>query len=178
MKRILIPLFITIPLSQSVNAGIPSSREVWQVVPELNKRGETYMVNVSEAKATSSYIKILGSRRAGKDETSDGKHLMSWTAKVKVNCKTFKSTYTVSGHSLIPFSRTKKIQPDTLGYVLADNLCYLTGVEGYTANENPSEWVKAVVKQIESKPFKKYIEQGSVKINCDSPVWKNKPRCN
>ena len=61
MKRILIPLFITIPLSQSVNAGIPSSREVWQVVPELNKRGETYMVNVSEAKATSSYIKILGS---------------------------------------------------------------------------------------------------------------------
>ena len=80
MKRNLIPLFITIPLSQSVNAGIPSSREVWQIVPELNKLGATYMVNVSEAKATSSYIKILGSRRAGKEETTDGKHLMSWTA--------------------------------------------------------------------------------------------------
>ena len=34
-----------------------------------------------------------------------------------------------------------------------------------------------VIKTIESKPIKKYVDQGSVTINCDSPVWKNKPRC-
>ena len=178
MKRFLIPFFITITLAQSVNAGIPSLKRTLAGCFWTKKAWGNYMVNVSEAKGTSSHIKIWGSRWTGKEETSDGKHLISWTAKVKVNCKTFKSTYAVLGHSFIPFSRTKKIQPDTLGYVLADNLSYLTGVEGYTANENPSEWVKGVVKQIESKPFKKGIEQGSIKINCDSPVWINKPRCN
>ena len=28
------------------------------------------------------------------------------------------------------------------------------------------------------KPVKKDASIGSVKINCDSPVWKNKPKCN
>ena len=28
------------------------------------------------------------------------------------------------------------------------------------------------------KPVKTNVTSGSVKINCDSPVWKNKPRCN
>ena len=28
------------------------------------------------------------------------------------------------------------------------------------------------------KPVKKDASMGSVKINCDSPVWKNKPKCN
>lgn len=46
----LIPLFLAIPLAKSLDAGIPSSREVWNVVPKLNKRGATYMVNVNEAK--------------------------------------------------------------------------------------------------------------------------------
>ena len=64
------------------------------------------------------------------------------------------------------------------GYKFADELCYLTGVEGYTKNEDNPEWVIKVVETVESKPFKKYSEQGSIKINCDSPVWKNKPRCN
>ena len=54
----------------------------------------------------------------------------------------------------------------------------MTGIEGYTPNDNPPEWVKSVVKTIKSKPIKKNIQQGSVTINCDSPVWKNKPRCN
>ena len=28
------------------------------------------------------------------------------------------------------------------------------------------------------KKVKTDVPSGSVKINCDSPVWKNKPRCN
>ena len=63
-------------------------------------------------------------------------------------------------------------------YKFADNLCYLTDVKGYTKNEDNPEWVLKVVETVESKPIKKYSEQGSIKINCDSPVWKNKPRCN
>ena len=97
------------------------------------------------------------SRQQEKDESSDGYYLMSWSGKTKVNCKTFKQTLTVKGLSLLPVSRTIKIEPDTIGYTLADNLCYLTGVEGYTPNENPPEWVNRVVKTIETKP-KKYLQ--------------------
>ena len=39
----------------------------------------------------------------------------------------------------------------------------------------PPEIIEEV---IEEKEVKKDAYSGSVKINCDSPVWKNKPRCN
>ena len=83
-----------------------------------------------------------------------------------------------TGRGLFPATSTYKITPDSIGYPLADNLCYLTGVEGYTKNEVQPEWATKVINTIESKPIKKYVQQGAVTINCDSPVWKNKPRCN
>ena len=53
----------------------------------------------------------------------------------------------------------------------------ITGVEGYTKNEYQPEWATKVIKTIESKSIKKYVQQGAITINCDSLVWKNKPRC-
>ena len=175
MNKFLLPLLAAIALPTAVNAGIPIERDVWM---KIGLKPGIWKVNTSEAKAVGSSITVGVSRQQEKDESSDGFYLMSWSGKTKVNCKTFKQTLTVKGLSLLPVSRTVKIEPDTIGYSLADNLCYLTGVEGYTPNENPPEWVNRVVKTIESKPIKQYIQQGSVKINCDSPVWKNKPRCN
>ena len=91
-------------------------------------------------------------------------------------------TYTISarvgGKGLFPSSTSGKINPNNKGYLLADNLCFLKGVEGYTRNLHTPDWALRVIKTIESKPIKKYVDQGSVTINCDSPVWKNKPRCN
>ena len=171
MKRLLLPLLAALALPTAVNAGIPTERDVWM---GIDLKPGIWKVNTSEAKAVGSSITVLVSRQQEKDEASDGFYIMSWTSKVKVNCKTFKQTILKAGL----FGQTDKIQPDYIGYPLADNLCYLTGIEGYTPNENPPEWVNRVVKTIKSKPIKKYIQQGSVKINCDSPVWKNKPRCN
>ena len=61
--------------------------------------------------------------------------------------------------------------------------CRLRGVNGYDW-----EYEKMKLKKMErinkrklkkiKKPVKKDASTGSVKINCDSPVWKNKPRCN
>ncbi len=82
------------------------------------------------------------------------------------------------GGRLLPASKTYKITRGDLGYLLADNFCYLTGVEGFTKNDYLSSWARETIKNIESKPIKRYSQQGSVNINCDSPVWKNKPRCN
>ena len=170
MRKLLIALLAAFALPTAVNAGIPTERDVWM---EIELKPGIWRVNTSEAKATGSNITVLVSRQQEKNEASDGYYRMTWTGKLKVNCKTFKQTI-VGGL----FGQTAKIEPATIGYSLADNLCYLTGVEGYTPNENPPEWVNRVVKTIKSKPIKKYIDQGSVKINCNSAVWKNKPRCN
>ena len=170
MRKLLIPLLAAIALPTAVNAGIPTERDVWM---EIGLKPGNWRVNTSEAKAAGSSVTVLVSRQQEKNEASDGYHRMTWTGKVKVNCKTFKQSI-VGGL----FGPTAKIEPNHIGYVLADNLCYLTGVEGYTPNENPPEWVNRVVKTINSKPIKKYSQQDSVNINCDSPVWKNKPRCN
>ena len=174
MKRFLLPFLAVIILPTAANSGIPKERDVWM---NISLKPGIWKVNTSEAKAVGSSITVGVSRQQEKDESSDGYYLMSWSGKTKVNCKTFKQTLTVKGLSLLPVSRTIKIEPDTIGYTLADNLCYLTGIEGYTPNENPPEWVNRVVKTIETKP-KKYLQKGSVKINCDSPVWKRKPICN
>ena len=37
---------------------------------------------------------------------------------------------------------------------------------------------KKMAKKVKKKKVKTDASTGSVKINCDSPVWKNKPRCN
>ena len=58
-----------------------------------------------------------------------------------------------TGRGLFPATSTYKITPDSIGYPLADNLCYLTGVDGYTKNEVQPEWATKVIKTIESKFF-------------------------
>ena len=70
-----------------------------------------------------------------------------------------------------------KITKADFGYVLADNFCYLTGIEGYTKNDNNAKWITKIIQNIESKPTQKINSQGSIKINCDSPVWKKRPIC-
>jgi hypothetical protein len=37
---------------------------------------------------------------------------------------------------------------------------------------------KIIEEVVEKKKEKKEVTKGSVKINCDSPVWKKKPICN
>lgn len=142
---------------------------------EIDLKPGNWRVDTSDAKASGSSITVGTSRQQEKDESSDGYWRMSWTGKTKVNCKTFKQTITSKTPGvLISFGQTSKIEPNHIGYILADNLCYLTGVEGYTPNLNPPDWVIRTVKTIESKPIKK----SQAGINCDSTVWRNKPQCN
>ena len=178
MKRFLISLIASISFPLAVNAGIPLDKDTWVPLDELGEG--IYQINTGDAKALGSKVTVGVSRNQGENEQSDGYYIMSWTGKVKVDCKKFKYTITAKagGRGLFPASSTYKITSDTIGYRLADNLCYLTGVEGYTKNDFPPDWALKVIKTIESKPIKKYVTQGSVTINCDSPVWKNKPRCN
>ena len=51
----------------------------------------------------------------------------------------------------------------------------------YELTTVPSEnikWAKGTRLKIKKSKIKKNSSSGSIKVNCDSPVWKNKPRCN
>ena len=178
MKRFLISLIASISYPLAVNAGIPLDKDTWVPLDELGEG--IYQINTGDAKAIGSKVTVGVSRNQGENEQSDGYYIMSWTGKVKVDCKKFKYTITAKagGRGLFSSSSTYKITKNDIGYQLADNLCYLTGVEGYTKNDFMPDWALKVIKTIESKPIKKYTQQGSVKINCDSPVWKKRPICN
>ena len=175
MKRLLLPLIAALVLPTAVNAGIPLEKDTWV---ELESKRGSYQINTADAKVLGSKVTVGVSRTQGENEQSDGYYIMSWTGKIKVDCKKFKYTITAKAGGLFSSSTTYKITKDKVGYQLADNLCYLTGVEGYTKNDTPPDWALKVIKTIESKPIKKYIKQGSVTINCDSPVWKKSERCN
>ena len=177
MRKLLISLFVSLALPTAVSAGIPLEKDTWV---EIDSKRGSYQINTADAKASGSKVTVGVSRTQGENEQSDGYYIMSWTGKVKVDCKKFKYTITAKagGRGLFSSSSTYKITKNDIGYLLADNLCYLTGVEGYTKNDFMPDWALKVIKTIESKPIKKFTQQGSVKINCDSPVWKKRPICN
>ena len=176
MKRLLLPLIAAIIFPTVLNAGLPTNKETW-ISLENEPDGPQYYVNAADTKILGSKISLGMTRQQGRDERSDGYYIMSWTGKVRVDCKKFKQTIIVNTGALISSSRTSKITPGTIGYQIADNLCFLTGIEGYTKNTYTPYWANKVIEAIESKPYRK-VTSGSIKINCDSPVWKKKPRCN
>ena len=137
----------------------------------MNGGFRNYQINTLEAKAKGSKIIVGIDRRMTPSEVTDGYTKLNWNGKVTVSCRKFKYTIKAAvGGGTFTTSRTYKITMGDIGYVLADNLCYLTGVKGYTKNQSLPYWASETIKTIESK-------QQAVSINCDSPVWKNKPRC-
>ena len=176
MKRFLIPLIAALSLTTAVNAGLPTSKETW-ISLDNEPDGPQYYVNAADSKISGSKITLGMTRQQGRNERSDGYYVMSWTGKVRVDCRKFKQTIIAKTGGLLSSSRTSDITPGTIGYQIADNLCFLTGIDGYTKNAFTPYWATKIIETIESKPYKK-ATSGPININCDSPVWKNKPRCN
>ena len=90
MKRFLISLIASISFPLAVNAGIPLDKDTWVPLDELGEG--IYQINTGDAKAMGSKVTVGVSRNQGENEQSDGYYIMSWTGKVKVDCKKFKYT--------------------------------------------------------------------------------------
>ena len=80
----------------------------------------------------------------------------------------------------IDTKKYEKMMPKNIG----ENVTLLIEYEGeqeiYELNTVPSEnikWAKGTKIRIKKSKIKKDSSSGSVNVNCDSPVWKNKPRC-
>ena len=54
--------------------------------------------------------------------------------------------------------------------------CYLSGSEGYTRESYEPAWVTRIINNVEANKIE--IKKNLGNINCNSPVWKNKPICN
>ena len=97
-------------------------------------------------------------------------YLLTYTGKVRVNCDNFTAAIQVKNNKGSYGSLDwKPITRKHIGYNLAKYFCFLTGSEGYTREINEPDWVKKIINNAG--------KQKLGFINCDSPVWKNKPRC-
>jgi hypothetical protein len=156
-------------------------------IPQDKKEKYTLIVDsdISKVYIDLNDVEIKGGKmrfyieRVAKDASKDGSNRMtSYKGKQRVDCNNFTArtdAYTggmiFTGGYLTGIWQT--MSDNELSYQLANYLCYLTGIEGYTPEPNPPKWVSTIIENYNSKPKKK----SSGVINCNSPVHRNKPQC-
>ncbi len=167
MRKLLFPLLVVLALPNSVYSGIPQGKnEKWAKITK-NWSIDTENVQVKKGKLRF-YIKRIGTRNEFKEHSN---YLLTYTGKIRINCDNFTAGIQVKRNNGTYNSvNWKPITRKHLGYNLAKYFCFLSGSEGYTREINEPNWVKKI---INNSSIKK-----SGNINCNSPVWKNKPRCN
>ena len=169
MKRLLIPLLAALALPTAVNAGIPQSKQPSKWV----RISDNYSIDTEDVKVQRGKIRFWVEREASKYERGDNDLTMSWIGKVTLNCDKFTARYDFKHSALAQF---EEIKPNKITYYLANYFCFATGSEGYTRESQEPEWVKKIISNIEIKKVKKPKKVRN--INCQSPVFKNKPICN
>ena len=176
MRKLLIPLLAAIALPTAVNAGIPQDKNVnkWMRVEQ------TLMVDTEDVEVKKGKLRFYIKRNAAPGEYEGPNALLKeYTGKLRINCDNFTSGIQVKinnawgTYSTIKYS---DIQPNEYAYTFANYFCFASGSEGYTREIYEPDWVKKVINNIEIRKVEKKNKSGN--INCDSPVWKNKPRCN
>ena len=154
MKRFLL-LALAAGLSLPVQAGIPSSRQgKWMKASENLTTGAIWMIDTEDVELKRSKMRFWVERRQGRNERSDGRIILTWAGKHRIDCKKFTaSIHLQTGDALAPYTNQKlgKIRPGTFAYILADNFCYLTGEEGFTPVKNPERWVKKIIQTVQNK---------------------------
>ena len=166
MRKLLLPLLVVLALPNTVYAGFPQGKTEKWIKISKNWSIDTEDIHVKRGKLRF-YMKRIGTRNEFREHSS---YLLTYTGKVRVNCDNFTSAIQVKRNNGSYGSvEWNPITRKHIGYNLAKYFCFLSGSEGYTREANEPDWVTKII-NIASK-------KNSGKINCDSPVWKNKPRC-
>ena len=166
MKRLLLaPLLLALGLP--AQAGIPEGKEGWM---DANDNWSVDTVNV-EVKGPK--LRLFAVRYPIEFEEANPN--ASFLGKVRINCETFKDNYnqkTMVGTYF--FGTWEPIRPNSFTYEIANQLCFLTGVDGYTPEPSPPKWISTIIKNVKNKPIKK---SKTVNIDCNSSVYRNRPQC-
>ena len=177
MKKLLITLVAAFTLPTAVFSGIPQNKnpEKWVRI------NENWTIDTEDVEVKSGKLRFYMKRNATKkDFEGPSQYIQTYTGKVRVNCDKFTAGIQVRftngfGGYYGPID-WNSITPEHVGYDLAKYFCFLTGSEGYTQELIEPYWVSKIIKSAETKKIERKEKLGN--INCDSPVWKNKPRCN
>ena len=183
MRRLfLTPLCLL--LMSPVAAGIPSSLSATKWV----RYDESLKINVEDTKVGKKNIIVPVSRTSpGNEQVESSELLLNYTGRIIVNCSKFisridvlrdndSSSY-ISAPTYYQLGLPTEIKTNHYAYNIANYLCYLTGIEGYTREENEPLWATKIIKLVEPRSNKKSFKYKKLIINCDSPVWRNKPQC-
>ena len=173
MRKFLIFLLGSLVLSEVAFAGIPQNKNPTKWV----KISKTFKINTEDVEVKKGKLRFYVERTAYKEEIVNRFGRYSWEGKLRINCDKFTSIIQTpdSYGWYSSLDGWKEIKPNSIGYDLANYFCFATGAEGYTRELEEPEWVSKIIGNIEMKKIMKKKKLGN--INCDSPVWKNKPRC-
>lgn len=123
-------------------AGIPSSEKTWM------QANPNWVVNTEDVEIDGTHIRLWVQRTASTDDSKAGD---SWTGKYRISCYDLHSR--IEPNSVLwqrwPFRPWEKIKPDDFGWELANQLCFLTGVKGYTKEANPPAWAKKIISKFQ-----------------------------
>ena len=183
MRRLfLTPLCLL--LMSPVEAGIPSSLSATKWV----KYDESLKINVEDTKVGKKNIIVPVSRTSpGNEQVESSDLLLNYTGRIIVNCSKFISRIDVlrdndslsyiSAPTYYQLGLPTEIKTNHYAYNIANYLCFLTGIEGYTRETKEPTWATKIIKLVEPRSDKKSFKYNKLVINCDSPVWRNKPQC-
>jgi hypothetical protein len=186
MRRLLLAPLILALFSPAM-AGLPESLEKKEDEWKWMRINPNYQIDTEDVDMKGTKLRFYVERNALKSEFegSDGV-ARSWVGKVRVSCDDFEQridkrqltwtglTAQVFGANTYVRGDWEGIRSDSIARPLASYFCFLTGVEGYTREEKEPDWVKKIIKTVQSKPIRK---SNQANINCDSPAWRNRPQC-
>ena len=177
MKRFLIPLLAAFALTSYANAGIPN-RFKGKWMKWGSGKVSTIYVDTEDIELKGNKLRFYVRRKLLPHITPNPNTLENWEGKARIDCENFtqKISVYVGGLAGYRSDPTTAIKKEFFTYKFAENFCFLTGVDGYTPEPNPSLLVQKIIKTIQSKSIKK--NPRIRKVTCNSPVWKKKPRCN
>ena len=177
MRKFLIPVLAALALPAGAIAGIPESKSPDKWV----RINENWIIDTEDVEVKSGKLRFYMQRTATKDEfEGPSQYIASYIGKVRIKCDKFQVGIQVKLNSGLGSyygpPNYEAITKNNIGYPLANYFCFATGEEGYTRELNEPDWVVKIIDNIKIQKIKKKNKAGNV--NCDSPVWKSKPRCN
>ena len=148
MKRLLLaPLILSLGLP--AHAGIPSKFEgKWMKVDK------NWTIDTEDVQIKNNRIRFWVDRQASPGEyAGSGRKTMTWKGKLRIDCKSFR-WYTEKNlpgpyGAFAWHSTWNQITPG-LQKDLANHLCFLTGVEGYTRESKEPVWIQKIIRTVQN----------------------------
>tara|TARA_Y100001968_G_scaffold14660_1_gene11807 strand:- start:165 stop:698 length:534 start_codon:yes stop_codon:yes gene_type:complete len=164
MKYLLIALTaaLALPTATPLQAGIPSSLKGGAGATGLErwvKIDSNYWVDTEDVLKSGKILRFYIQRRATKEDY-EGFDLLTrnYLGKLRINCHKYQSKLKIRidrdfvfGDNYNSGGTWDDIRPSSIAYRFANDLCFLTGVEGYTREKDEKPWVTKIIETVQNQ---------------------------